>query len=448
MLAGLFLSLPTATNHLGPLPSPLFADEQVVAIRAERVILRPGEELLKGTILIERGRIVAIGRDLAVPEGARVIEGAVACAGFVDPWSSLGLDPLSAADPSSTPATRSIDALDPWHRVHERQEALRGGVTAARVQVGRSSPFAGIGALIQTDEGIKPIVVLEDACMAGSIGITRGGRSPDVFDRVAEVDRLIGALEKGRRYREAQIDFRKELEKWLKAIVEKTTELEKDFKKAKKEREKEEKDAKEKAKEFKEKKYKEDKKPRRTRPDPDDEALARAVEGELPLVVEVHRASEIRRLLEKTEPFDRLRLVIAGGTEALPFAKELVARKIPVIVYPTPLGVGRADEYQAHDPALAGELARAGVRVLIGSGGGTDARDLRFLAALAVGHGLDHDQALAAITTAPAQVFDASARVGALAPGCSGDVLVFDGDPLDTRSGLRFVVARGLVVVQ
>ena len=88
------------------------------------------------------------------------------------------------------------------------------------------------------------------------------------------------------------------------------------------------------------------------------------------------------------------------------------------------------------------------MRVLIGSGGGPDARELRFLAALAVGHGLDREDALAAITTAPAQVFDVAARIGALAPGCSGDVLVFDGDPLDTRSGLRFVVASGTVVVQ
>jgi imidazolonepropionase-like amidohydrolase len=206
---------------------------------------------------------------------------------------------------------------------------------------------------------------------------------------VTEVDRLIGALEKGKRYRESQIDYRAELEKWTKAIVEKATELEKDFKKAKKDREKEEKEAKEKSKEFKEKKYKEDKKPRRVKLDPDDEALARVVDGEVPLVVEVHRASEIRRLLDKTEPFDRLRLVVAGGAEALPFADELVERDIPVIVWPTPMGSARPDEYRENDLSMAGDLARAGVRVLIGSGGGSDARELRFLAALAVGHGMD-----------------------------------------------------------
>jgi imidazolonepropionase-like amidohydrolase len=129
-------------------------------------------------------------------------------------------------------------------------------------------------------------------------------------------------------------------------------------------------------------------------------------------------------------------------------AEELVEREIPVIVWPAPLGAGRGDEYEAHDPALAGELDRAGVRVLIGSGGRRDARELRFLAALAVGHGMEREAALAAITTAPAQVFDSGRELGTLAPGRSADVLVFDGDPLDTSAALRFVIARGEVVVQ
>ena len=454
MLAVLFLSLPLAGDPPAEPSIPARAVQETteaasfVAIRAGRVILRAGEELADATILVEKDRIVAIGKDLAIPQGARVIEGAVVCPGFVDPWSSLGLDAESVQDTGTSPATRTVDALDPWTLPGERDDALRAGVTAARVQVGAGAPFAGVGALVHTNEGPRPDVVLEDACMASSLGVARGGRSPDVFDRVSEVDRLIGALDKGRRYRESQVDFRHELETWTKAIAEKLAELEKDFKKAKKDREKDEKDAKEKGKEFKEKKYKEDKKPRKVRTDLDSEALARAVEGEIPLVVEVHRASEIRRLLEKTAAFDRMRLVLAGGTESLGFAEELVERSIPVILWPVPMGSPRADEYAEHDLALAGELTRAGVRVLIGSGGGDDTRDLRFLAALAVGHGMEREAALAAITSAPAEVFDAGDRIGTLAPGRTADILVFDGDPLDTSAPLRFVISGGRVVTQ
>ena len=217
MLAGHLFSL-LASSGLIPSLALSFADPQV-AIRAQRVIVRPGQELTNATILVERGVIAAIGTDLEVPAGVRLIEGAVACAGFVDPWSSLGLDPESAQDPGSTPSTRSIDALDPWHLPEGRQEALSAGVTAARVQVGRSALLAGIGALVHTEEGARPAVVLEDACLAGSVGVERGGRTPDVFERVAEVDRLIAALEKGRRHREAQVTFRKELEEDRKSVV-------------------------------------------------------------------------------------------------------------------------------------------------------------------------------------------------------------------------------------
>jgi imidazolonepropionase-like amidohydrolase len=446
MLIGSILSLAIAGDlRVSAMQDPS-REEQRVAIRAARVILRPGAELEDATILLERGVIVSIGRDLPIPEGAKVVEGAVACAGFVDPWSSLGLDPQSSVDPGSNPATRTIDSFDPWFAREERADALKSGVTAARVQVGRAAPIAGIGALVQTSTGSSPFVVLDDACMASSIGLSRGGRPGDVFDRLGEVDRLVAALAKGRRHLEAQLKYRKDLESWSKAITEGEVQLEKDAKKAKKDREKEEKEAKEKGKEFKEKKYKEDKKPRRVRPDAEDEAMGRAVDGEIPLVVEVHRAAEIRALLDKTETFDRLRLVIAGGTEALGFAEELVDRSIPVILWPAPMGAGRASEYQSHDLSLAGELAREGVRVLIGSGGGPESRELRFLAALAVGHGMDRDAALAAITSNPAQVFDAADRIGVLEVGRSADVLVFDGDPLDTTTLLRHVVSRGQVV--
>jgi imidazolonepropionase-like amidohydrolase len=446
MLAGLLLSLPSPTDlRSSPVRSEPLEGERI-AVRAERLILRPGRELVKGTLLLEKGVVVAAGQDLPIPEGTRVVEGAVACAGFVDPWSSLGLDPGSLADANAGPATRTVDALDPWYVPAERREALLAGVTAARLQIARGAPFAGIGALVQTSEREEPRVVLEDACLAGSIGVTRGGRSGDIFDRVGEVDRLIGALDKGRRYRESQVDYRKELATWSEAIAKALADLEKDFKKSKKDREKDEKEAKEKGKEFKEKKYKEDKKPKAVRFDPDDEALARAVDGEIPLVVEVHRASEIRRLLDKTAAFDRLRLVLAGATEALPFAEELASRDVPVIVWPAPMGTSRPDEYDDHDLALAGELAREGVRVLIGSGGGGDAQELRFLAALAVGHGMEAEAALAAITSAPATVFDAGDRLGTLELGRSGDVLVFDGDPLDSRATLRTVISRGEVV--
>lgn len=439
MLAGLFL----LCMSMAPRTALSAQGEGPVAIRAKTVIVRPGQVLQDGIVLIDRGVVVGVGSDVAIPEGARVLEGDVACAGFVDAWSSLSVDPGSAADGTVGPAARTADAVDPWELPELRAEALRSGVTAARVQAGRQAIFAGFGTLLRTDGQLDSAIVLPDACQASAIGA--GGRG-DVFDRLDEIDRLVQALDKGRRYRESLLEYRDELAGWEKTIAEKAEELEKDFKKAKKAREKDEKDAEEKGKEFKPKKYREDRKPRPVKRDEDDAAMARAVDGEVPLVVEVHRANEIRRLLEKTAQFDRLRLVLAGATEALSCADDLAERDVPVILWPTPMGATRPDEWREHDLALAGELARKGVRVLFGSGGTATARELRYLAALAVGHGMEREAALQAITSEPARVFDSGGRLGSLEPGRSADVLVFDGDPLDTTARLLFVVSRGTVV--
>src|SRR5688572_25764550 len=98
MLAGLFLSLPTPTDlRVSTLPSAP-AGGSGVAVRAERVILRAGKGVSKATLVVAGGVVVSVGQDLPVPDGNRIVGGAVGCAGFVDPWAMLGLDPGSTAD--------------------------------------------------------------------------------------------------------------------------------------------------------------------------------------------------------------------------------------------------------------------------------------------------------------------------------------------------------------
>ncbi len=430
--------------------NPGFAEGESLLIRAERVIVRPGVELENQSILVQDGVIVAIGEGLAPPDGAREINGAVVCAGFVDPWSALGLDAGAARDSSASAATRSADGVDRWSHAHHLEDALRAGVTSLRVQGGGGAVISGYGSMMRVDPSLggDDALLLDAANMGATIGLPRGGRTRDIFDRVSEVDRLIGQIESGRKYRESAVEYKYELEEWQKEIEEKEKELEKDFKKAKKDREKDKEKAEEKGKEFKEKKYKEDKKPRKPKYDEDSEAMARVADGEVPLVVQSHRYEELRSLLEKTESYDRLRVLVAGGTEALLHADELQARGVPVIVWPNPMGPARGDEYDGHELSLAASLDEAGVEVLIGSGGSDTSRELRFLAALAVSHGLDPDAALNAITLGAANAFDVGDRIGSVERGKDADLLVLDGDPLDTTARIRFVVSQGRVVVE
>jgi hypothetical protein len=352
-----------------------------------------------------------------------------------------------------------------------REEALAAGVTCVRLQAGATSRIGGVGAIVRLAPSLptESAVVLSDANVAMSVGLSanapppqmtieqqddqvfvsmQGSKVMDPFDRVAELDRLIAALETGRNYLQAKIEYKHDLAEWEKKIAEKEAELDKDFKKAKKDREKEEKDAKEKNKEFKEKQYKEDKRPTQPRYDEDGEVLARVANGELPLVVHAHRAGEIRALLSGTARFERLRLILAGGTEAVSCASDLVARRIPVLVWPELEDRGQLDELEGGDLSLAGRLSNAGVTVLLGTGGSdaSASRDLPLLAELAVGNGLEREKAFEALTLGAARYLDVADRLGSIERGKDAELLVLEGEPLSGTARVRHVISGGRLV--
>ena len=435
---------------MAPAPSP------ALVLRAKRVIVRPGKVLENASVLVENGRIVAVGAELTVPENAQVVEGEVVCAGFIDAWSNWAIDPEALVDDRANAATLSKDALERYADRRPLLDILRAGVTGVRTQAGAQARMGGLGSFLRLHptRPLEEVVLLEDCCLAATTGVTRGGRGQDIFERMSEIDRLIADLNQGNSYLIAKNEYKHELAAWQKKIAQKQKELEDGFKKAKKDREKEEADAKTKGKEFKEKEYKEDNKPAPPKFEEEGEVLARAVSGQVPLVVEAHRNAELRALLEGTKAFPRLRLVIAGGSDALTVAQELVERAIPVLIWPVtsaPSLDNSADrplEFRSADLGLAARLAEAGVEVLLGSGGAnsTGSRDLPLLAALAIGNGLDRQTAFQALTLGAARAIDVADRLGTVEVGKDADILVLDGEPLSTTTRVRHVVVGGDLV--
>ena len=412
-------------------------------LSAKKVIVRPGETLEDMRLLVRGGRIVAMGADLERPKGATSIDGEVICAAFMDPWSVAGVDSSSVSTDRVDTATRAVDALDPYGQAQLLTELVESGVLMMRVEIGRSAALSGVGAVIRA-EGAG--TVLEDAAISARL------YSPglDPVSRVGQVDRLASTLASAKKYADDVATYERDLAAWEEEIAKQEKELEEDFKKAKKARDKKVKEAEEDGEELKEKKYKEDKRPKAPKYDAEKASLARAVGGEVPMVVHVEQALELRELLRATRPFTRMRMVIAGGRTALLFADELAERGIPVIVTPSPSSPG--GDVGELDPgfALAGELASRGVEVLIGSGAGaaSASRDLPLLAATAVGHGLDADAALHAITSGPARVFDLQSKVGTVRRGLHADLLVLSGEPLSSSTRVLAAISGGKIVHQ
>jgi imidazolonepropionase-like amidohydrolase len=451
-----------------------FQDEaapSVYLLRAERLVVRPGHVQENASVLVRDGRIVRVGgADLALPEGAVELKGRVVCAGFLDPWSALGVEGGTLEDARMEEAAHTVDGLDLYSGDHLREEALRAGVTLARVQAAWQAATGGVGAVVRLDPGADHVdgaVVLADADLGAALGLSvdqgsqfvrrpdgsfeviSGERPVDVFDRVSAVDKLVSNLESGRAYRRAELEYEHELAKWQEEIAKKTEELEKDFKKAKKDRDKDLEKAEEDGKELKEKKYKEDRKPRKPSFDAGKAVLARVAEGELPLVVEVHRVGELRNLLDATKGFTRLRMILAGATEAGPMAAELAERNIPVIVWPSLRGTSAGDEFAGSDLGLAATLRDAGVEVLLGTGGrdGRATRDLPLLAQLAIGHGLSREDAFYVLIFGAARAFDVADRLGSVEVGKDADLLVLDGLPLEAATRIQYVLCGGRLAV-
>lgn len=146
----------------------------------------------------------------------------------------------------------------------------------------------------------------------------------------------------------------------------------------------------------------------------------------------VERAADIRQLIAFATR-NGMRPVIAGGAEAWIVADELARAKVPVILNPLDNLPSSFDQIGAKLDNAA-RLQRAGVRIAFSSGDVHNARKIRQLAGNAVAHGLPWDEALAAVTATPAEIFGLGAKRGRIAVGQAADLVLWDGDPLEVTS--------------
>jgi imidazolonepropionase-like amidohydrolase len=170
-------------------------------------------------------------------------------------------------------------------------------------------------------------------------------------------------------------------------------------------------------------------------------ALQPVLRGELPLVLEAHRASDIQTAIRIAGEYD-IRLIISGGTEGWMVADDLARARVPVLVKVL-RNLPESFESLGARYDNAALLRRAGVQVAITTGETYKAFNIRQEAGNAVAYGLPYEEALRAITLYPAQIFGVSDRYGTLEPGKVANVVVWDGDPLELLTDVEHVIIRG-----
>ena len=172
------------------------------------------------------------------------------------------------------------------------------------------------------------------------------------------------------------------------------------------------------------------------------EALQPVLKGEQPLIVSADRAATIEGLVRFAED-EGVKVVLVGGAEAWLVADLLASASIPVVVDAFVYGAGSFDQVHglADNAAL---LAEAGVSVVVSSNWTHNSRLLPQLAGNAVRGGLPREDAIAAVTSAPAAAFGLDG--GRIAAGAPADLVVWGGDPLELGTPVQHVVIGGVEV--
>jgi len=172
-------------------------------------------------------------------------------------------------------------------------------------------------------------------------------------------------------------------------------------------------------------------------------AMIPVIDGDIPVVIAADGAAQINDAITWAQEED-LRIVIRGGQDAIHVADRLVAEDIPVILTSTMAAPGR--QYEGYDGAysMPARLHEAGVRFAISGGSGSlYSNRLPFEAGVAVAFGLPEEEALKAVTINPAQFLGLDDRVGSLEPGKQATFLITTGTPLDMTTDIEQAYIQG-----
>ncbi|MCZ7687112.1 MAG: amidohydrolase family protein [Sandaracinaceae bacterium] len=383
-------------------PAPALAQE-TIALVGGRVLPGDGAPIEAATVVVRGDRIVGVTPGGAPPAGARVIDcaGAVITPGFIGTQTAIGLVEIDLERSTSDRAPEGEDA-DP---IRASFGAIDGYNPASTlIPVAR---VAGVTSVVSTPSGglvsgTSAIFDLLGATAADALVDDTSGLHVDLSDsgiaagggaRSAAIGRLREALEDARLYRQQRAAFQR---RGVRELSISPLDLER---------------------------------------------LSAALAGDFPVVVHVSRASDILRIIELARTY-RLRLVLAGAEEGGASPRRSPRPTCPVIVQPlTNLPSGLATLHSRYDNAAL--LHRAGVRLVLTSGGPHDLRNLRQEAGNAVAAGLPADAALRALTAEPARVFGMGDRYGTIAPGRVANLVVWTGDPFELTTWARHVLIRG-----
>jgi len=405
---------------IGAVPAvarPPDADQRPTLLRNGTLWTATGAVLQQADLVMQAGRIAAVGKGLAAPAGARVLDlgGKIVTPGLVDMHSHLGVYPAPHGRAKSdgnemtaplTPFVRAIDAFDPEDIAIAR--AVGGGVTTALILPGSGNVMGGQALYVKLFG--KTVAHMQIAGAPRAMKWAMGENPKRVYGErtMMPMARLGHAWLMRQRLAEAR-DLKDQQARW-------------------------DRDSKDDPKAA----------PRPNRADL--EPLVALLRGEVSLQVHCYEVHDIETLLRVAEEFNFKVAAIHHALEAWKVPQLLKERKVAVATFSDLWGF----KMEAYDASVWGPkiLEEAGVRLALKTDHPViDARWFIFEAAKSHHYGLSEQAALQAVTRNPAQAIGLGDRIGTLEPNKEADVVVWPGSPFAIGAQPERVFIDGAQVV-
>lgn len=377
----------------------------MLLIKNGRVLTMAGAVYERGWVLIDQGKIAAVGEGADGPKADRALdaEGGWIMPGLMEAHCHIGIteqkmgmegDDCNEVTEPITPQLRALDAVNPMDSAFHN--ALAAGITAVMVGPGSANVVGGQFMVIKTHgRCIDQMVVKAPAALKVAFGENPkgnyGGKDKMPATRMAIAAMLRGELDKARRYAQTR------------------------------------------------------RRDPSAAPDPMLEPYLPVLSGQIPLKVHAHRTDDILTAIRIAKEF-HIGLTLDHCTEGHLIADAVKASGFPAIVGPN-LASRSKIEVRNMDFKTAGVLHQAGVTVAITTDHPVSIiQYLPLCAGLAAREGLGVEAALAAITCNPARICRVDDRLGTLEPGKDADVAIFDGNPLEVFTHAQYTLVNGEVV--
>jgi len=362
-------------------------EPQVLAIRAGKIWTSADGVITNGVIIINNGKIQAVGENAEVPEGAKVLDMSDknVMPGMIDAHCHIGLslDILGEMDETVAAVAADMQILDAFNpQADDVKKALRSGVTTILLAPGYRNPVGGQPAVVKLDTSkaddwvLKRTAGVEFSLMNQALMFDREPTSRAGLIELVKEELDQAKVEKGDVF-----NLRREV-------------------------------------------------------------LKRVVDANLPAYIWAHTVDEIASAMAIIDEY-KLNAVLVAAGQGDEVADMIAKRNLPVI-YP-PLLLSSKDK----DLKRAGAMANSSVKLAFASlAPKTDLCDLRTSAILAVKYGLDKETALKSLTINAAEILGVADRIGSISEGKDADLVVLNGDPLQLTSSVEMVLINGNIVYQ